>query len=111
MTRLLILGGFIFLTEFGQLAHADGLIYQLPKDGTGVTFDVETKQTFEGREVTKTGKFSMRSVGQVTVDGEPCRWIECRSSQKFANFDEIMISKALIPEKHLGKGKSPLDHV
>jgi hypothetical protein len=62
---------------------------------------VEIKQTFEGRDVTKKGKFSMRSVGQVTVDGEACRWIECKSSQKFANFDEIMISKTLTPEKIL----------
>ena len=111
MFRSIVLAGLIVVTRFADTARADGLIYQLPKDGTGVTYQMEIDQTVRGRQSNTKGTLSIRSVGKATVDGEDCRWIECKMVSKSGKFDQVVISKALIPESQLTKGKSPLDHV
>ncbi len=100
--------------------RADGLLQQLPEDGSWARFDVETqiyKRT--GEPGTKfTGSFTISSVGKATVDGEPCRYIELKSFSKSSKPDggeaqegTVNIHKFLIPEKRLAAGESSLEHV
>ncbi len=96
---------------FMQSARADGLIYQLPADGTSVRFDTEVTFTNNGQERMLQGSLTISSVGQATVDNEKCRWIEFKNVTKTDQGERIAIAKFLIPEKDLGKGKSPGDHM
>jgi hypothetical protein len=95
------------------VVSADGLIYQLPGDGTWVRFDLEGKLPGpDGTEVTMIGSVTLSSVGTAEVDGEPCRWIEVASETKRKDGQPVTdVNKLLIPEKNLGKGKDPLEHV
>ena len=111
MSRSIVLLALLVVTTLADTASADGLIYQLPEDGTGVTYDMEIKQTVRGRENTTNGTLTIKSVGETILGGESCRWIECKMVTRLGRFDQVVISKTLIPEKQLGKGKSPLDHV
>ena len=45
------------------------------------------------------------------ADGERCRWIEIKSAFTQGDREGTSVTKLLIPEKHLGAGKEPLDHV
>ncbi len=91
---------------------ADGLIYQLPADGTWARFDLDTKGTGPGgKESTLIGSLTLSSVGTAEVDGEACRWIEIGAEGKLDDQTFTDIKKLLIPEKHLGNGKDPLEHL
>jgi len=61
--RLAGLLSFVFLTA---VARADGLIYQLPANGTSVRYDTETTGTFNGQERTFKGSVTISSVGEAT---------------------------------------------
>ncbi len=96
---------------------ADGLIQQLPTDGSWVRFDV----TGEGRSpagevgVTLKGTLTLRSVGRETVDGTECRWIETETKIELTragrNEEVTDILRMLIPEKFLTADQNPLAHV
>jgi hypothetical protein len=101
-------------------ARADGLLYQLPKDGTWATYDIDV--VYKGNlpapvaEATIKGTVRMASVGRTTEDKLPCRWIELRLEMEMSAGGRAAkkvdaICKLLIPEKFLAKGQSPLDHV
>jgi len=96
---------------------ADGLIYQLPDDGTSVTFDLHGSFEQQGRTMTMTGTFHISSVGRETVDDVPCRWIEFKMSVTEFRMgtkqtrQRTLRAKALIPEAELKQGKAPIDHV
>lgn len=96
---------------------ADGLIYQLPDDGTSITFDLHGSFEQQGRTMTMAGTLDISSVGQETVDDVPCRWIEFKMSVTEFRMgtkqtrQRTLIAKALIPEAELKKGKAPIDHV
>ncbi len=94
-----------------QSARADGLIYQLPADGGQVRYEMVIALNAEGNDLKLKGSISVSSVGQVTENGEKCRWIEFKMITDEGGLDRTVISKALIPEKHLGKGKSPVDNL
>jgi hypothetical protein len=94
-----------------HVARADGLIYQLPRDGTQVRYDNEVTFSNNGQERTSSGSLTLSSVGVTTVDSEKCRWIEIKTTRKTDNREQITIAKFLIPEKDLGKGKAPGDHL
>jgi len=100
----------LVLSASSQTANADGLIYQLPADGTSVRYDTKVTFTNNGQERMLKGSLTISSVGQATVDNEKCRWIEFKNVTKTDQGERIMIAKCLIPEKDLGKGKSPGDH-
>ena len=57
------------------------------------------------------GTLTLSSVGAAEVDGEACRWIEIDMAAKRDGQPFTVIHKLLIPEKHIGKGKEPLEHV
>jgi hypothetical protein len=101
----------LMLSAFAPTARADGLIYQLPADGTSVRYDTDATFTNNGQERMVKGTLTVSSVGQATVDNEKCRWIEFKSVSKTDQGERIMIAKCLVPEKDLGKGKSPGDHM
>src|SRR5579872_1844498 len=93
-------------------ARADGLFYKLPEDGTSARFDLDLSGGPTGTEMKSTGTLTMSSVGRVTENDEKCRWIEFKLVLKNQQDQErTIISKVLIPEKHLAKGKSPADHL
>ncbi len=50
-------------------AVADGLLYQLPKDGAWVLFDLKMETTRGDEQKTGDGSLRMSSVGIVTEDG------------------------------------------
>lgn len=91
---------------------ADGLLYQLPKDGAWVRFDIDSKGTEnDGSEVALVGALTMSSVGTTEVDGVQCRWIEIAVEGRRNGEPLAGIYKLLIPEQYLAKGKAPLKHV
>ncbi len=101
---------------FPSMAAADGLVYQLPKDGSwarfnmlGVVLDSDEKAIDPVLNIT--GTLTICSVGTVRVDGETCRWIEIvvigqRDGRAFKEVDKL-----LIPEERIGAGKKPLEHL
>ena len=103
-----LLAGLFVVIGFAQAAFADGLIYELPDDGSQVRYDSEIDVTAGGQQVLVTkGSVTVSSVGQVTVDNEKCRWIEFKMIFKEDDQERLTLTKVLVPEKHLGKGKSP----
>jgi hypothetical protein len=109
--RSILLGGLLSFALLPQVSRADGLIYQLPANGASVRYDTETTGTFNGQERTFKGSVTISSVGETTVDGEKCRWIEIRLMNKRDDQERVSIAKLLIPEKDLGRGKAPGEHV
>lgn len=91
-------------------ASADGLIYQLPDDGTSITFDWKGSVERRGQTEAMSGTLQISSVGQETVDDQPCRWIEFKMTMNSEERRTIN-AKVLVPEADLVKGKSPIDHV
>jgi hypothetical protein len=96
---------------FSQTVRADGLIYQLPDDGAQVRFDTETTASVGGQDVASKGSVTISSVGTVMVDNEKCRWIEIKLITNDDGQEHLVIAKVLVPESHLGKGKSPGEHI
>ena len=101
----------VVLTLGGTL-RAEGLLYQLPEDGSWAKFDLVGKAVEpDGKETSLSGTLTLSSVGTVDVEGQKCRWIELaveasRNDQMFTD-----VEKLLIPEKYLVKGEDPLSHV
>jgi hypothetical protein len=94
-----------------QMAHADGLVYNLPPDRTSVRYEMEIVPTFSG-EKSRKGSLTISSVGVTTVENANCRWIEFKNASKENDGREaITISKVLVPEEHLGRGKSSGEHL
>ena len=92
-------------------ARADGLIYALPKDGEQARYEMEIAVAVGGQDVATKGSVTVSSVGQTTVDNEKCRWIEFKMIANADNQEQITLTKVLIPEKDMGQGKSPGEHM
>lgn len=108
--------GFMLLVLSPGLAQADGLIRQLPKDGTWANYDLDiTGKRPNGSTMNIKGTLSLSSVGQVTEDDLPCRWIEVQFQMKAMmggiTGEKVETYKMLIPEKYLAKGETPIEHV
>ena len=110
MRTLLTSSAVVILSLTAGAAKADGLLYQLPKDGSSVTFDMKLSYESNGMERTADGSFTMSSVGVAEVNNEKCRWIEFKMVMKQGDRERTNRGKVLIPETHLGKGKTPLKH-
>ncbi|MSR57591.1 MAG: hypothetical protein EXS05_07955 [Planctomycetaceae bacterium] len=109
--RSILCASLLLLVMSAPEVRADGLIYQLPANGSSVRYDIENKASMNGQEQTIMGSLTVSSVGEATVDGEKCRWIEFRLMIKRENIERVTLAKCLIPEKHLGRGKSPGEHL
>jgi hypothetical protein len=94
-------------------ARADGLLYQLPDDGSWVRFDASYTFKLDGMEKAGqgTGTMTMASVGKALDGSEACRWIEFKVQLKDSGMEHTLIRKLLIPEKYLKKGENPTAHV
>jgi hypothetical protein len=108
----------VILAVAAGAAQADGLLYQLPKDGTWASYQFDLNAKMDGVELQAQGSLRLASVGQATDKDKPCRWIEAgfQVEMKGAGVPEParkenLVVKVLIPEKHLREGASPLDHV
>src|SRR5436305_7352896 len=86
-------------------AAADGLFYRLPADGEFAGYVVEVSFARKGMEVTGRGNAS--SVGQETIKGKKCRWIEIKIELTIMDMEDVQIAKVLVPEEHLKAGASP----
>src|SRR5437773_5437610 len=108
MRRLLL----TLTLSFGLVggAAADGLFYRLPADGEFAGYVVEVSFSTKGLEVTGRGNATMSSVGQETVKGKKCRWIEIKLALTIMDMEDVQIAKVLVPEEHLKAGASPLEH-
>jgi hypothetical protein len=109
--RLAMIAGLFVSVIAVQPLRADGLIYKLPDDGAQIRYEMELMLSAGGQETPAKGSVTVSSVGQTTVNDEKCRWIEIKSIMSVDGQDHIQVMKSLIPEKDLGKGKSPLEHV
>jgi hypothetical protein len=100
---------------FAGFVQADGLVYQLPKDGTWVSYDFTVSAKAQGQDMKAEGTLWMASVGQTTQDNQPCRWIELQlnltSDLGGQKRTKVELYKVLVPEKYLAKGESPMEHV
>jgi hypothetical protein len=88
-------------------AAVDGLLYQLPADGSWARFDVSYTYQAGGQRVSGTQSFRMASVGSVTENGEEHRWIEFH----IVEGDRFWTRKLLIPVRYLRRGENPTLHV
>ena len=99
--------------------RADGLVYQLPADGTWVRYTGEIQCTaqiagFPTQKYNLRSSLTVSSVGEVTRNLEKCRWIELKMEVSPVDREadkQNHILKVLIPEKYLKRGEDPLAHV
>jgi hypothetical protein len=91
--------------------RADGLIYQLPEDGTSVRYNLEMKVGRDGMEKSAGGYLAVSSVGKEKVNDEPCRWIEFKMVFDVDGKERTIIAKTLIPEKALKRGENAGAHM
>ena len=80
-----------------------GCIQKLAPDGTWAEYQVEIKLGGQGLN----SSWLIRSVGQLTHNGQPCRWIEMQQSSKYPGFKNLTW-RCLVPESEFGEGKFPL---
>ena len=112
MRTLRILTAVILLSVVAGTAQADGLLYQLPKDGSWVAFDFEENAERMNTKINRKGTLYVSSTGQTTEGDEVCRWIEIkREDERNGVVEPTVITKVLIPEKYLKKGENPLEHL
>lgn len=116
MSSARYLAAFLLLALSAALARADGLLYQLPKDGRWASYDFDASvKMAETAGMNLKGTLRMASVGQATEEKQPCRWIEIELGTVMTlgenKMEKSETYKLLIPEKFLAKGQTPLEHV
>jgi hypothetical protein len=85
-------------------ATADGLITQLPDDGSWAEFELKLTLTENDQKREHSAYLRLSSVGQVEHQGTKCRWVELHVSKtEPPKPDEI--GKILVPEESLKSGK------
>jgi len=101
----------LVLAPVAATARADGMVYQLPEDGTWAEFKSRGEMTVMEKDQSVTGTIRIASVGRTVEQGAPCRWIEVKLDMKRGDNDEVsIISKVLVPEKFLVAGEKSLQH-
>ena len=97
-------------------AYADGLIFQLPPDGTWARYTMTTEAEFKlskrrMQKITIVGTLTVSSVGEVRRNEQKCRWIEMKWESENRGVHRKLLLKLLIPEEYLRRGEDPLSHV
>ena len=88
--------------------QAQGLIHQLPPDGTSVRFQVAvTRKVPGGQSASQAAEVAVSSVGVAKAADGDLRWIEI--SLRLPKQTQLL--KLAIPEKHFGKGQDPFAHI
>jgi len=100
-----------------QTARADGLIFELPADGTWARYVVKTEAEFgfkgaQPQRVSLERTLTVSSVGQLMRNDQTCRWIELELENKGGEQGAYskLILKLLIPQEYLRRGEDPLAH-
>jgi len=101
-----ILGILVLAHMTCAAARAEGLLFSLPPDGTAARYSMEIAGKTGGGDVKGSGEISLASVGTLPVGDDKCRWIEVKLALKINDNEERWLGKFLVPETHLGKGKS-----
>ena len=96
-------------------AYADGLIFQLPADGTWARYAVQIEGEFKAgklpaQRLATTSTLTVSSVGEVTRHEQKCRWIELKMESKGKGMHPEVVLKMLIPEEYLKRDQDPLAH-
>lgn len=106
-----------WLIPAGPTARADGLIFQLPADGTWARYAVKSEADFgfKGTPPQHLGMvrtLTVSSVGEATRNDQSCRWIELELENKGKQEGAYskLILKLLIPQEYLRRGEDPLAH-
>ena len=90
------------------IVEAQGLIHQLPPDGTSVRFHIAvTQKSGDGQSNNVAAELDVRSVGVAKTDAGNLRWIEL--SLRLPNQTHLL--KLAIPESHFGKTEDPFAHI
>jgi hypothetical protein len=85
-------------------AAADGLITQLPDDGSWAEFELKLTLTENDQKREHSAYLRLSSVGQVEHQGTQCRWVELQVSRtEPPKPDEV--AKILVPEESIKSGK------
>ena len=102
--RSLLLTCLILLLAATSKVAADGLITQLPDDGSWAEFELKLTLTENGEKREPSAFLRLSSVGHDEHQGAKCRWIELQLSRiEPSQPDEV--SKILVPEESLKSGK------
>ena len=126
MSRIMMLVGLFLLLH--SASRGDGLIYQLPPDGSWVKFTGYGRHYGYERipppkaagkdeaadmpnEQYSGGALILESVGTAEVDGEKCRWIEFKTEPPKEFTGDVEVWKMLIPERYLKAGSDPFAHI
>ena len=110
--RRLLLATVAACTLAPSVLPADGLIYQLPDDGTWARYDLKFTMVRGDQRREATGTLRVASVGKASADGKDGRWIEFRLDLMPPDGNEqTIIAKVLVPEEQLAAGKTPIDHI
>jgi hypothetical protein len=106
-----------WLIPVGLTARADGLIFQLPPDGTWARYTLKTEAKFgfggaQALPLSLVRTLTVSSVGEVKRNDQTCRWIELELENKGAGkgLYQKLILKLLIPQDYLRRGEDPLAH-
>jgi hypothetical protein len=96
-------------------SRGDGLIFQLPADGTWARYDTTGETQATSKELPKqdfamTGSLTISSVGEVTRSHQKCRWIELKAETKSKGAYPKLVLKMLVAEDRLKRGEDPLSH-
>lgn len=117
LPRTVIVATALFAILAGD-ALADGLIHQVPVDGSWVQFEVTGAGLKPNGDVSTkiTGTVTVKSVGSEEVEGAACRWIELETelaaeADRGAKGKQSEVFKLLIPTQYLVAGQNPIEHV
>jgi hypothetical protein len=93
---------------WAESASAQGLIHQLPPDGTSVRYSVAVTRKGPGGEASNVAvDVTVSSVGVLKGSDGDLRWIEI--SLRLPEQSQLL--KLAIPEKRFGKGQDPFAHI
>ncbi len=103
----------MLLAVASPTSRAEGLLYQLPEDGSWARYEMQgTGIGADGQvRTTVAGTITLGSVGRMTSNGQDCRWLEIATTTTLGDQQFNEVYKLLIPEKRLKQGENPLDHV
>ena len=104
LPAVLITLSLLAITTSGR---ANGLINNLPDDGSFVIFKAKSELDLQGNLQTFERELKIASVGKQEVEGKPARWIELAT--EFAG--QKVMAKLLIEEKYLKGDQDPFEHI
>ena len=107
-TSILAIVAFWMLSAPG--AMADGLLYDMPKDGAWVKYDLELVMGKGQQQMKVAGHMIMSVTGTVKENDKTYRWVEFQRGMRAGNREETIFGKVLVPDEHLKKGGKPMEH-